>query len=85
MDDDDDASIRALAFFPDGKSLVTGGDDGTVKIWGLATRQVRATLRVSESSVWSLAVSRDGRALAGGDKEGRVTVWRTDDKPFVTP
>jgi WD40 repeat protein len=28
-------SIEALAFSPDGKKLISGGYDGTIRVWGI--------------------------------------------------
>ncbi len=37
--------VKALAFSPDGKLLVSGGMDGTAKVWETASGQTRATLK----------------------------------------
>ena len=65
-----------MAFFPDNRTLATGSDDGTVKLWDLTTRQERATFRVPSSSVWAIAVAADGQSLAAGDSDGHITLWQ---------
>ncbi len=53
----------ALAFFPDGRTLVTGGINGKVTLWDVPTRSVARTLQFP-APVWWVAVSPDGKLLA---------------------
>src|SRR5690348_14405255 len=39
------AGVNCVAFAPDGLTLATGAEDGSVKLWGLATGQRRLTLQ----------------------------------------
>jgi WD40 repeat protein len=66
--------VASIAFSPDGKTLATGGQEGIVKVWDLAGRQVRATL---DCKAWIgyLAFSPDGKTLASGSQFGRVILW----------
>ena len=57
--------VHALAFPPDGKTLISGSEDWTVRIWDLATGRPAKTLH-HNGRVWSLAVSADGSFLAVG-------------------
>jgi WD40 repeat protein len=58
--------VRALAFTPDGKGLISGGDfDGALVIWDVLTRQIQRRVP-SGKSVWSLTVSPDGARVAAG-------------------
>ena len=54
---------EALAFFPDGRRLATGGIAGRVTLWDVHGRKVLRTIRFPEP-VWWVAVSPDGRRLA---------------------
>jgi len=53
----------ALAFFPDGRRLAVGGENGHVSLWDVQARTVVRTLRFPDP-VWWVAVSPDGRLLA---------------------
>jgi WD40 repeat protein len=70
--------VRCLAFSSDGKTLATGGDDQTVKLWDVTTWKLRATLRGYKRSVHCVAFSPDGTLLAFGGDSGYqlgVKVW----------
>jgi WD40 repeat protein/energy-coupling factor transporter ATP-binding protein EcfA2 len=54
---------EALAFFPDGRRLATGGIAGRVTLWDVHARRVLRTIRFADP-VWWVAVSPDGRRLA---------------------
>ena len=59
--------VLRAAFFPDGKTLVTGGMDGRVKLWNLATYQEILTLVRSLGDVLARSASpRMGARLAVG-------------------
>ncbi|MDX2272595.1 MAG: protein kinase [Cyanobacteriota bacterium] len=47
--------IRALAFSPDGLTLVSGSGDTTIKVWDIASGQLRTNLTQHKFGVWSVA------------------------------
>ncbi len=59
-------AIRSVAFSPDGRWLVSGAKDNTIKIWDVATGRLLRTLYGHGSPVNALAVSPDGKLLASG-------------------
>ncbi|MGW0807907.1 nSTAND1 domain-containing NTPase [Nonomuraea sp. NPDC002799] len=59
--------VMALAFSPDGSTVVTGGDDGTARLWDAASRRqlgAPITHPAHECSAVRPAFSPDGRTLA---------------------
>src|SRR5262249_22960621 len=66
-----------IAFSPDSRRLVTGGEGHTVKIWDATGRQpnLLATLRGHTGSVLCVAVSPDGRWLASAGDGNTVRLW----------
>lgn len=77
------------AFSPDGRTLATSSWDGQVRLWELATGQIRRTFKGHTDRLFRVAFSRDGREVASGGVEGSVLVWDcTDpgakDRPALT-
>ena len=75
-----DSGVQSVAVGEwDGRAvIVSGGRDGTVRVWDLATgRPVGEPLRGHDGGVWSVAVGeRDGRAvIVSGGNDGTVRVW----------
>jgi WD40 repeat protein/class 3 adenylate cyclase/tRNA A-37 threonylcarbamoyl transferase component Bud32/energy-coupling factor transporter ATP-binding protein EcfA2 len=70
----------AIAFTPDGRTVVTGGINRRVTFWDVATGGVTRTLRLSDP-VWWTAVSPDGKLVAvqtspADDTRNRIVVVR---------
>ncbi|MDB9446990.1 WD40 repeat domain-containing protein [Anabaena sp. CS-542/02] len=66
--------VRSVAFSPDGQILASGSDDGTIKLWDVATQEEIATLTGHSDSVNSVAFSPDGRTLASGSWDD-IKLW----------
>jgi WD40 repeat protein/serine/threonine protein kinase len=69
-------NVAGAAFTPDGRILVTGGQEGTAKLWDLATHREIGTMKGHLRSIWALDVSPDGSRLAtsAGGAES-VKLW----------
>lgn len=67
--------VLSLAITPDGSTMVTGGEDGRILVWDLATGRQQASLPGHTGSVMSLAVSHDGAIAISGGGEGAVRMW----------
>ncbi len=70
-------SIGALAFAPDGQSLISGASytDRLIHRWNPRTGERLATWRGHTSAVYALAISRDGKRAISGSYDGTCRVW----------
>jgi eukaryotic-like serine/threonine-protein kinase len=71
-------AVICVAFHPNGDQLVSGGDDGTVRIWDLNGRQAPHVFQGTGGVVHCVAVSPNGRWLAAGDERGGLRLWELE-------
>jgi eukaryotic-like serine/threonine-protein kinase len=70
-------SVYHAGFSPDGKTLVSCGEDGTVRFWDVATGQSLRTIPAQDQAgeVNSAEFSADGRTLVTASDDGKVRLW----------
>ena len=67
--------VSSIIFSSDGKSLVSGGHDTTVKLWDTQTGGVVKTFVGHTSLVRSVSISADHSTIASGSFDGTVRLW----------
>ena len=70
-----DSYVYSVAFSPDGRWLASGGEDGTVRVYDVASGELRWKPREHREAVYSVAFSRDGELLASGGYDRVVNLW----------
>lgn len=68
-------AVHSVAISSDGKWLVSGGSDKTIKVWELPTDKEVCTLTGHTGSVRSVAISGDGKTLVSGSRDGTIKAW----------
>jgi RNA polymerase sigma factor (sigma-70 family) len=68
-------SINGLAFTPDSKTLVSGTQDGKVRVWDVAEKKLRLTLSGRWGVGRALALSSDGKTAALGTSARAIRLW----------
>jgi WD40 repeat protein len=68
-------SITSVAYFPDGKRIVTTGRDHVVKVWDAATGKLLLPIGGHEEAVLSLAFAVDGKTLLSFGIDHTLRHW----------
>lgn len=76
------APVTTIAFAPDGSALASAGEDATVRLWDVRTRELRDILGRHADQVCRIAFAPKGDVLAAVTAGGRVFLWnwRTGEK-----
>ena len=67
--------VTSVAFSPDGKQVVSGSHDKTVRLWDAATGAALQTLEGHTDCVTSVAFSPDGKQVVSGSDDETVRLW----------
>ena len=70
-----DGRVNSVAFDREGRRIVSGSEDKTVRVWDAATGAELACLRGHDGWVISVAFDREGRRIVSGSDDKTVRVW----------
>ncbi|PVG01714.1 WD40 repeat-like protein [Serendipita vermifera] len=78
-------AVDSLAFSSDGKYLVSGYSNGTIRLWNIETRQQVGSIMKGDQlyPMHSVAVSCDGHCVASGSRDGMIRLWRVQHQTDV--
>lgn len=78
------AMVLAVAWSPDGRTLVTGDVDGHATLWDVTDPRhpgrLGSPLAAQHGFLYALAFSPDGRTLATAGADRRVVLWDVTDR-----
>jgi WD40 repeat protein len=67
--------VAAVAFAPDGRTLLSGGTDGAVILWRVEDGAELARFEGHMGKVTCVAFAPDGRVAYSGSSDGTVRRW----------
>jgi WD40 repeat protein len=70
-------SVLSVTFTPDGKTLLSGARDSTIRIWDVQSGKLKRTLSgpMLTGGVCTTVFSNDGKVLASGSGDGKIVLW----------
>ncbi len=70
--------VRSVAYSPDGRRIVSGSADGTLRIWNVVSGAVLLVLRGHDDSVGSVSWSHDGNRIVSGSDDRTIHIWDSE-------
>jgi WD40 repeat protein len=67
--------INTVAFSPDGKTILSGSGDTTIKLWNSETGEVIRTFEGHTDSVNTVAFNPDGKTILSGSYDTTIKLW----------
>jgi WD40 repeat protein len=75
-----------VAFSPDGRSILTGCEDGAARLWETATGRPLTAPLTHRGPVVAVTFSPDGRTALTGGEDGTARLWdAATGRPLGTP
>ena len=70
-----DDQVKSLAFAGDGKTLVSGSADLSVRVWDVYNGDCLNTFHGHDGWIWSIDMHPDGTMIASGAEDETIRLW----------
>jgi WD40 repeat protein/tetratricopeptide (TPR) repeat protein len=72
-------SVLSVSCSPDGRWMVSGGQDGTIKLWN-RDGQLEKGWKGDEGTIWSVAFNPSSDIVASAGQDRTIKLWQLDGK-----
>ncbi len=69
------SDVHAVVFSPDGKTIASGSNDNTIKLWDAESGQELKTFKGHSNTVFSVVFSPDGKTIVSGSNDDTIRLW----------
>ena len=76
----DVSAIHSISWKSTGDLLATLSQDGSIRVWDVASQKIVRSLKQPDFDVLSIAWSPDGQHIAGCGTSGKICIWRNSDE-----
>jgi WD40 repeat protein len=78
-------NVLKMAVSPDGRTVLSGSNDATARLWNLATREQMGASLPHRSSLHGVAFSPDGRLALSGSNDRTARLWDVASQRPIGP
>ncbi len=76
-------SVRSLAYSPNGKHILTGGNDGTLRLWNKETDQLIHSFKGHPETVFAVGFGKQGSFFFSGSQDHSIKLWNLDSAELL--
>jgi WD40 repeat protein len=80
-----EGAVNSVAISPDGQTIVSGGEDKTVRLWNLQGQFLTLNPLTHGGAVKAVAISPDGQTIVSGSDDKTVRLWDIQGNPIGQP
>lgn len=78
-------TVWSLAITPNGQTIISGGQDATIRLWDFSSGKEVHKFIGHEGPVYNLAIMQDGKHLVSvADKDLAVKIWNIENHELVS-
>jgi WD40 repeat protein len=71
--------VTRVAFSPNGRLALSGGYEGTMRLWDIETGEQRHCFEGHQGAVYGVTFSPDGRLALSGGEDKTIRIWRVPE------